>query len=465
MTSARPVSPPLPHANKGDLTQGTINRHLLRLSLPMLWGIAVNIIAQLTDTYFVAQLGTRELAAISFTFPVTMILSHLVFGLNIAMSSNVSRLIGQRDMPTVHRIVQHGLSMAVMASTATALMTYFLLDSIFSVLGADNAMIELIRQYMPLWLIASVVLSIPVNGNSAIRASGDALSPALVMSIAAIANVILDPILIFGWFGAPAMGIEGAALATLISYILCAAVGLFILIGRKKLLHFDHFYRGQYGDSFKRFAVIAIPAGLTNTLQPLMSAVLTALVAPYGAHAVAALGVASRVQAFCVLAVIALGLGMAPVIGQNWGAKIFDRVRTAIKHAIEFNFIWSFLVTGILAIFGTSIASLFSSEPEVIQLSALYFWIVPFSFAFANLIFVWSSAFNATGKPIRSFIMISTQCIVIGIPAFYIGEWLGGLIGLFIAIAVTNVACGIFFHWFSRRALTKDIEAQNINTQ
>jgi putative MATE family efflux protein len=443
---------PAHYANKGDLTHGAIHKHLIRLTIPMIWGIAAVIFAQLTDTYFVAQLGTTELAAISFTFPVTMILSHFVFGINIAMSSTIARLLGAKDNDTARRVTLHGVAMALIASTIVCGATFLGLKPLFTMLGADETIMPFIMEYMPLWLLASIILSVPVNGNSALRASGDALWPAIIMTFSAVMNMILDPIFIFGLFGAPVMGVKGAAFATLLAYISCACLGLYIMIVKKKILSFEKLHLDQFKDSFKRLIVIAAPAGITNIIGPLTHAVLTAILATYGTQAIAAYGITSRLESLAMLAVMSLGLAMAPIVGQNFGAKNYARVNQTIQQAITFNFIWSFSAALIFGLFARQISGLFTQDPAVIEIASLYFWLVPFSFAFGNLIFGWSSAFNAMGMPMRSFTMITVKSLAMTIPALFIGSWLGGVKGIFISIAAVNVIGGLFFHMLSLRA-------------
>lgn len=440
-----------PYSNKGDLTTGPVRKHLIRLTIPMIWGILAVISLQLVDTYFISLLGTEELAGVSFTFPVTMIITHFVFGINIAMSSVVARLIGEKRMDDAKRVTLHGIIMAFSTSVTICILTFFLLEPLFTLMGADENTLPIIADYMPLWLIGAAIGSIPINGNSAIRASGDSLTPAIIMSTMALINLILDPILIFGWFGFPALGVTGAALATLIAYICCLGMGLYALIIKKKLLPADGLHLSQFTNSVRRLIHIAIPAGIANIVQPFTNAVIVALLATHSTEAVAAFGVVSRVEAFALLIVISLALGMGPIIGQNWGAKKFERVHETINTAIIFNFIWSALVAITMGLFAYSIAGLFSDNPDVIEYAVLFFWIVPFSYAFSNLVFGWGSAFNAMGMPQRSFVMIIVKSLVLTIPAIYIGSWLYGVVGIFVAMATVNLITGVVFHILSWR--------------
>jgi putative MATE family efflux protein len=453
---------PLPYSNKGDLTTGPVRGHLMRLALPMVWALLAVISVQLVDTYFIAMLGTNELAGISFTFPVTMLISHLVFGLNVAMSSVISRLIGEKKIDDVKRVTLHGVALAFIVSSVIALIAYLSLDPLFHFMGADEATMPVIRDYMPLWLIGSALLAIPVNGNSAIRANGDTYLPSLVMISIALINLILAPIMIFGLFGFPALQVFGAALATLISYICGTLFGLYVLIIKKDMLPHDGLHLDKVSDSIKRLAVIAIPAGITNIITPATSAVIVAILAQHGPGVVAAFGVATRIEAFSMLFVIALALGMAPIVGQNWGARLFRRVHEVIHLSILINFGWSLAIAAIFGFFARDIGAAFSQDPDVIEYVAFYFWIVPVTYGFGNLVFGWSAAFNAMGMPQRAFFMITAKSLVMTIPAVFIASHFYQVNGVFMALALVNIASGVIFHVMSWRACMRhEMEALN----
>lgn len=446
------ASRPLPYSNKGDLTTGPVGGHLVRMTVPMIWGLLAVISVQLADTYFISLMGDTDiLAGISFTFPVTMLITHLAFGVNIALSSVVSRLIGAGNMGDARRVVLHGLAMGLGISAVVALAVFFFLEPVFTMLGADERTLPSIRAYMPLWLVASVVMAVPVNANTAMRAAGDTVVPALIMVGIAVVNFALNPVLIFGWLGFPVMGVQGAALATLLAYTLGAVGGLYVLIARKRLISVDGLHMKTFGDSMRRLLVIAIPAGIANIIQPASGAFILAVIADYGSSAVAAYGIVTRVEAFAFLIVIALAVGMAPIVGQNWGAGKYERVHKAIGLAIWFNLLWSAFVAVVLAVFATAIGRAFSADPEVIHYAALSFWILPFSYGLGNLVFGWSSAYNAMGKPQRALVMILVKSLALTVPAVYIGAHTWGVPGIFWAIALVNVVSGAFFHVLSSR--------------
>ena len=196
---------------KRDLTKGPILPHVFRLAFPMAVGIGAIISFSIADTYFIGQLGAHELAAISFTMPVTTFMFNIVFGFAIAMSAVVSRKVGAKLMDDVRVTATIGITMSVLLSIILAVFAYVFMDPIFKGLGADNVTLPIIHEYMPIWLLGSVFLSVPMVANSAIRGMGDAFWPAVVMVTVAVVNIILDPIFIFGLWGVPAFGVKGAA--------------------------------------------------------------------------------------------------------------------------------------------------------------------------------------------------------------------------------------------------------------
>lgn len=436
---------------KGNLREGSITRHLTRLTVPMIWGIAAIISFQLVDIYFIGKLGTEALASITFTFPFTYAFLTLMISAGIAMSSVFSRLIGAKgDKETRSRTVMHGMMFTLVLTLILTVMGYVLVDPIFKLMGANEAQLGMIHEYLDVWFFSVPFLIVPMVGNSALRAAGDAVWPAIIMTLIAIINIVLDPFFIFGLYGFPEMGIAGAAMATVIANAVAFFVGLYIYIVKRELTSLCWIFKVKHiMETIKSMAVIIVPVSITQLIQPIVNAVIIALLANYGSEAVAGMGVASRVEAFSFIVLMALSTGLSPIVGQNFGARLFDRVKETMRKAIWFACLWSFAIAIILLFAGQFIAGLFSSEPEVIRVAYLYFMIVPISYAFANLVTGWSSAFNAMGMPKRSLVMLVVKMIVLLIPSVYVGSHFG-IWGIFLAIACVNIIAGAFFHYNSK---------------
>jgi putative MATE family efflux protein len=442
-------------ASKTDLTKGPLIPHLLRMGLPMTWGIFAIISFQLVDIYYIGLLGTKELAAVSFTMPVSMIVFSLILGMAIGMSSVLSRLIGEGNQDTIVRVTTHGLTLALMVGGILSVCGLIFVEPIFRLLGANDEMMPIILDYMSIWFAGSVLIVCPIVGNAAIRATGDAMYPAIVMSFVSVINIALDPLLIFGLWGFPEMGVRGAAVATVLANG-CAFFAMLYMLGiRKKLIRFFPFYFDKLGDSIKRLAFIAVPAGLTNCVQPLTNAFIISLLAGMSTEAVAAYGVVSRVEAFAFVLLMGLAGGMSPILGQNWGAKQFGRVLNTLRLAFRFCMAWSLVVSVVLFLLAEQVAALFTQDQSVVTVAAFYLMYVPISYIAGNLLSGWGSAYNAIGMPQWSVLIVFSKFVLIQIPLVAIGAHFYGYQGVFVAIAFTNIFVGVIVHALSWRYWSK----------
>jgi putative MATE family efflux protein len=203
--------------NKAVLVEGPVGRMLINLTAPMILGIVSIVAFNLVDTFFVGQLGIPELAALSYTFPVVLVLGSLAIGLGTGASAVISRAIGEGNEHKVKRLTTDSLILAVLIVAAFAILGLFTIDRVFTMLGAPPNILPLIREYMRIWYIGSICVVVPMVGNSAIRAAGDTRTPGIIMMIAAVVNCIFDPLLIFGIGPFPRLEIAGAAIATVIA--------------------------------------------------------------------------------------------------------------------------------------------------------------------------------------------------------------------------------------------------------
>lgn len=437
-----------------DLKTGDLKTHLIRMTIPMIWGIAAMVSLQLVDTYYISLLGTQKLAAITFTFPITFFAFTIIMGFGIAMSSVSSRLIGEGREEDVRRVTTHGLMLVAMVGAALGVGGYLARDVIFRAMGADDALLPLVHDYMDVWFFGVVFLALPFVGNAAIRASGNARAPAIILVGMSVLNALITPVLVFGLFGFPRMELQGAAIGTVAAQAIAMVAGLYVLkVRQKMMLPFNRLQLSAFGDSCKRLLFIAIPAGLTSAIGPFVNSIIIAHLATFGTEAVAAFGIGTRIEAFGFVILMALAVGMGPIIGQNFGAKQFARVEQTLRMAIGFSVLWSIGTAIVLIAFGEAIAGAFSDDSIVIYYTKMSFLIIAPSYLFHALVNGWSSAFNALGKPQMSVVMTVVKMIVLMIPAVMIGAKLGGIMGIFMAISLVNIVAGLGFHWWSRKVL------------
>lgn len=407
--------------------------------LGMISMVAFNLI----DTYFVGKLGKNELAALSFTFPVIMVIFSIIQGLGIGATALISKSIGKNDRKKAARETTDAVFLTLILTGVFVIIGLFTIEPTMKLLGADGKTAEMAGQYMRIWYFALFFVSVPFVGNSAIRSTGDAQTPTYIMLFAVAVNAILDPILIFGYWGFPAMGLEGAAIATAISRGLTMILSFYVLIKREKLITFDIPSKEVLAGCWKSILFVAVPSGLARLVVPLATGVITALLASYGEYAVAAFGVGSRIEFLAGSLVFALAASIGPFVGQNLGKGRMDRVVEGVKISNRFSFVWGLFAWAVLATLSYPIAAIFNSNEQVIETVQLFLWIVPAGFGLQGILSVVNSNLNTINKPIHASVIIVIQMLVLGLPAMYLGKYFGGIAGIFIGLAITYILGGL----------------------
>lgn len=434
---------------KVDLTEGSIKAHLIRMTLPMIWGILSIIAMNLVDTYFVGQLGTAQLAAMGFIFPIVMIRNSLAFGIGVGASSVIARALGRKDNERVKSYTTQALILAFGVSMCFAIVGYFTIDPVFLMLGADESLLPYIHDYMDIWYLGCFLVVVPMVGNSAIRAMGNTKFPSYIMMFIAVLNAILDPIFIFGLFGFPRLELQGAALATVISYSLSFFLSLYILGRVLKIISWESCFN-RVAESWKAILHVGIPSLGTNLIGPLSVTLTTWLVAKYGVETVAGYGVASRIEAICLVVLYALSTVTGPLVGQNWGAGRYDRVQRVVFQGSRLSILWGLISTVLLWIFARPLIALFDSNPEVIDAAHIYLMIIPVTYTMLGVVMICGSMANAIGKPKVSLFISFSRLVALYLPLAFGLSHFFGLQGLYIATALANILVGIAAYSWSR---------------
>jgi putative MATE family efflux protein len=430
--------------NRAKLTEGKVTRQMISLSVPMMAGIFSAIGFNLSDTYFVSLMGTQELAAMSFTFPVVMVLVGVAWGLGTGTSSVVARAVSGGHETFVRRICTDSLSLGFLSVLFLAGVGMMTIGPVFRFLGASDDLLPLIRSYMEVWYIGMICLVIPMVANASIRACGETRTPALIIIAATVSNVILDPILIFGWMGIPAMGLRGAAIATVIARGGTMVASLLVLYYRERLLDLSLPKLSDVWRSWKAIGEVAVPATMTNVFVPIGSAVVTRLVAEHGPSAVAAWGVGSRITAFVLIPIHGYCSGLAPFVGQNWGAGLLDRVRSARNLGYGFSLVWGAVSVAALYLLGNRVAAIFTSDPAVAVEIERYLMIIPVGYALVGVFSVTDEALNAIGRPILAASQTFVHTFALAIPLAIYGGRLAGMEGLLMGLVVADWGGGLF---------------------
>ena len=373
---------------------------LLRMTGPMILGIIAILAFNLVDTFFIGMLGTQALAAISFTFPVTFVVTSLTMGLGAGLCALLGHALGQGRHDEAARITTDCLFLAVILVSLLAGLGAMTITPLFTLLGASPELISLIHDYMLIWYLTVPMLVVPMVGNAAIRTTGDTKTPSLVMGVAGLVNGVLDPLLIFGPGPFPEWGIRGAAIATSLSWLMAMLVSLHLLRKRETLLTWRLSPRPQLLAHWRALLHVAVPASFTNML--------------------------------------------------NCGAGNPARAKAALLLCMRFALLFQLGVYALTWLLAPFIADLFSDHPQVVRLIVLYLHLVPIGYGFQGMVMLLASALNGVRASAVSLLINGIRLFVFLLPGAWLGAKLGGEQGIYLGMLLANLAAGLLAWGYAR---------------
>jgi len=436
------------------LTEGPIPTTLLRLSAPMLVGILAMMAFNVIDTFFVGRLGTIPLAAMTLTFPVVMVIGTFTLGLGVGAMAVISKGIGAGDRSSIRRHATDGLSLAVccvLVMTTIGLMT---IEPLFRLLGATAEMLPLIKAYMMIWYPGMLFYVVPMIGNNMIRATGDTLTPSVVMIVGVLLNALLDPLLIFGWGPIPALGIAGAAWATVLARSFTLIVSLWVLSHREHLLTSPWPGLHPLLQSWRSILAIGLPVAISNAVIPIALGAITRIVTQFGEAAVAGFGVGTRIEAFGLALVYALSTGISPFVGQNFGAGRFDRIGVGMAFANRFCLVWGGLLFVLFLLFGKTMTTRFDPDPFVIDAASRYLWILAVSLGLRGIHNITWTSLNVLHRPYDAMALELLLAFALWIPLALLGAHFGRLSGLYMGLTLANILAGLAAWFWMKRVIS-----------
>lgn len=416
---------------------------LWSLSWPTTIGLVTVIGASLLDTLYVGQLGASELAAIGFCFPLISALSVVGFGFAAGATSVIAQAIGRGDGHLIRTTATNTLLLSTGVIVVMAIVGRLTTDPIFVMLGAGPEVMEHVRAYMGVYFIGLPVILLPVVLNGFIRATGEAALPAAVMVLGAIVNAAVSPLLIFGLWGAPELGIAGAAWGAIAARFFMAVISLLVIHFRDRLLNFEPASPREWWGTVSGVVMVGLPAMFAQLITPVSSAFITSLLAGYGPETVAAFAVGARIEAFFLIGFWALQSGVAPFVGQNYGARRVDRLLEADIWIRRFSVFWGLIALGVALIFGPAIAGLFTKSPVIAETSARYFAIVAAGFIGAGLMLGATAVFYSLGRPLLATAVVALRFAGLYVPIGYVLAKAHGPDGVFAAACISYLGAGL----------------------
>jgi len=405
-----------------DLTSGSLTGHLLKTTSFMLVSMVFQTLYVLIDLYWVGRLGTDAVAAVGLSGNLMFIVLAATQMLGVGTTTLVSHATGGRNRERANLLFNQSQVLSLVVGGVFFLVAMATRRVYAEAMSADAATLQLADEYL-LWFIPALALQFGLIAmGSALRGTGNFRPGMVVQTATVILNIVLAPVLIFGWGTGIELGVAGAALSTLIAI----AIGVVWMV--VYFLPADAYLRFSFRDWMPRFDLwrdmlkIGLPAGAEFAFMAVYLMIVYVVSRPFGAAAQAGFGIGIRIIQACFLPVVALGFAVGPVAGQNFGARKADRVRLTFRTGAALAAGAMFVLALMVWLAAGPMVGVFSSDPQVIAVGEEYLHIIAFNFVASGIVFVSSSMFQAMGNTIPSLITSAARIAIVAVPVLLLAQ-------------------------------------------
>ncbi len=386
-----------------DLTEGSILQTLIKLAVPITISMVLFTVYLLVDLYFVGRLGPDAVAALSISSNAFFI--HLGFStiLGTGGMALIAQAFGRKEYTHAAQVFKQSLLMALAIGTIEAITGILIAPVYIKFFGGSGKSLQWGIQYFQIFSISFLFMMLLFVFGNCFRGLGDTRTPMMIMLQATILNIVLDPILIFGWLGLPALEVRGAAIASLISQIYGLGIYVYLIFIKSSHINIKGKWRFNY-EIIKQSLLIGIPSGINHFLLAANLLITYRVISNYGTAALASIGIGFRILQSIYIPVIAVVSAMAAIVGQNYGAHKFSRITGTLTKAWLISTMFMMSCTIICLLYPQALISIFSDSSEVIDYGVIYLRIFSIGFIMVGTIMVASAAFQGLGKTYPSLI-------------------------------------------------------------
>ena len=404
-----------------------IPKLLISMSLPMIVSMLVQALYNIVDSMFVAQLNEDALTAVSLAFPIQNLMIAVAAGTGVGINALLSKSLGEKKYETANKIAQNGILLAVLSSIVFAIIGIFGSRAFFAVQTDDVQIIEYGVEYMSVISIVSIGVFLQVTFERLLQSTGKTIFNMITQGTGAIINIILDPILIFGWFGLPKMGVTGAAVATVIGQVIAALLGWLFNQKFNKEIHVSFKGFKPCKETIGNIYKIGVPSIIMQSIGSLTTFGMNNILLMFSSTAATVFGVYFKLQSFVFMPVFGLTNGMIPIVAYNYGARNKNRIYQTIKLSVALAVGIMLLGLAVFQLYPQTLLGLFEASENMLAIGVPALRTISLSFVFAGFCIVISSVFQALGNGVYSLIMSVARQIVVILPIAFIFAKLFGL--------------------------------------
>ena len=421
-----------------------VSKLLVNMSIPLMISLLIQSLYNIADGIFVAYLSEDALTATSLAYPLQVIMITVSVGTAIGVNTELSRLIGMKDYVHASNIAVTGIILTVASSLVFVLVGIFFTDEIGRLLTDDENIAVLCGEYLHICMMLCSAIFLEMMFQRFLQATGKTFLSMISLVMGAVTNIVLDPILIFGYFGFDAMGVKGAAIATVIGQWVGAIVACLLntfLNKEVKLTLKDYKMSGALASKIYK---VGLPTMVTNGLPSVMVAVMNAILMPVSSTAVAFFGIYYKLQNFLLMPINGLGQACLPIISFNIGTGDMKRVKQVFKYSIPATIIIALVATVIFLVFPKQLLLLFSASDAMLAIGVNGLRIISVTFVFASVTVVLGYAMSGLGNGVILMIATLIRQLVILVPVSYLLLEFCGLDYVWFAFLPAEIVALIF---------------------
>lgn len=434
------------------------NQLILKLSVPMMLSMLVQALYNIVDSVFVARVSEDALTAVSLAFPLQSLLIAVAVGTGVGVNARLSRKLGEKSMREVNTTAGNALFISIIYSVVFLVLGLTICGPFYRIMTDDPEIIQYGIDYSSVVLTFAAAPIFQMACERLLQATGKTFYSMITQTTGAIINVIMDPIMIFGLFGMPAMGTKGAAIATVLGQAVAALMAVFFNLKFNKEIAFGAQYIKPHKETIKAIYIVGIPSIIMQSIASVMNFGMNKILLQFSSTAAAAFGIYFKLQSFVFMPVFGLNNGIVPIIAYNYGARKPDRIKETFKIAVMYAV--AIMLVGILIfeLLPELLLKVFNASDNLYAIGTVALRLIAIHFVFAGYDIVCSSFMQALGHGVKSLIVSIVRQLLFLLPAAYIFAHVFGLNAVWLSFPVAEVASLILCTIFTGRIFKTEIE-------
>ena len=455
MREQSPSQAAAPQENKMGVMP--IGRLLLTMSGPMMISMLIQALYNVVDSMFVSYISEAALTAVSLAYPMQNLMIAVATGTGVGINALLSRNLGEKNFPMVNRTAGNAIFLGLVSYVVFALVGLFGSRIYFTLQVTDPEIIQMGQDYLSVIMVLSIGCFGQVLLSRLLQSTGKTFYSMVIQMVGAGLNIILDPIMIFGLAGFPAMGVAGAALATVVSQIVGTLLGLYYNLRKNPEIQFAWNQLRPSGPIIARIYGVGVPSILLQTVSSLLIFGLNQILVAFSETATAVYGVYFKLQGFAFLPIIGMNNGMVPIIAYNYGAKKPERILQTIKLSITYAVVIMVVAVIVFQVFAAQLLGFFQASPEMLAIGVPALRTLSLCFIIGGFTIVSSSVFQALGRGLLSMSISVFRQLVLVLPLAYLFSLTGNLNMVWWSFPVAEVLAGLLAAYYLRRAYLRVI--------